>query len=100
VQIDAYAAMTGASLFTHVRERFGDWTYDRSEDLAAHYSDLGAFDYLVTSTPRAYDGRHFRPITAAFGFAGLRRWRGLPVGPKFEAKVWVLERIRQAAQRL
>lgn len=92
VQIDAYAAMTGASLFTHVREHLG-WTYDRSEDLS-RYRDLGAFDYLVTSTPQLFDPARFAKIFATKGFAGLKRWKGIAPWPRFEDKVWVLERAK------
>lgn len=99
VHLDAFSAMTGASLFTHPSSLH----VNKSESLTSP-SDFAAFDYLVTHEPSPHTA-NFDIIAEISSFTGLRqrRWptadslldRCLqlsPVSPVFEPTVFIMRK--------
>lgn len=99
VHLDAFAAMTGASLFTHSPAL----RVNKTETLRTA-DDYAAFDALVSHEPELHRER-FQRVSGAVGFAGIRRGpppltgtlvdrlaRFLPVHPAFDEQVSVLVR--------
>ena len=107
VHLDAFAAMTGASLFTHSPGLH----VNKSETLATA-DDYATFDALVTHEPALHRAR-FRRLSGAVGFPGIRRGppplthtpldllaRFLPLHPAFDEQVTVVVRRSAAAPDL
>lgn len=88
VHIDAYAAMTGASLFTQLdRDHV---FYDRNEST----TDFTSFDYLVVHD--VFAPEDFDVGAAIWGYAGMEKRTvmdklRLPV-PVYAEQVWVLKK--------
>ena len=88
VHIDAYSAMTGASLFTQLDRN--QVFYDRNEST----TDFTSFDYLVVHDFLAHED--FDIGAAVWGYAGMERRMvmdkmRLPV-PVYAEQVWVLKK--------
>lgn len=87
VHVDAYSAMTGASLFTQTsRESI---IYNRNESI----TDFAPFDYLVVHDH--LDSGDFDVAASVSGYAGMGRrmiMGKLPLPtPRFEEQVWVMK---------
>lgn len=96
VHVDAYSAMTGASLYTYQNPL---WTYNRTESLAAP-KDYDSFEVLVTHDP-AFHSHCFDTVAEVTAFSGIQlssdikgslRGLRLPVALKWEPLVAIVER--------
>ena len=100
VHLDAFSAMTGASLFTHANEP--RWRYNKSESLIKA-DEYDVFDALLTHEPERHLER-FEKMVGALAFTGFRQdgkaarahgrfqrlWNLLPWRPTFQQTVWVM----------
>jgi hypothetical protein len=109
VHLDAFTAMTGASLFTH--EFAPSWHYNKSETLSAPV-DFALFDYVLTHSPSFHrDLFEVEGVVSAFGGVrkaplqshgdhtdvgkrGLSDWVQIivPWTIRWEEQVWIMKR--------
>jgi hypothetical protein len=82
VHLDAFTAMTGASLFTH--QFTPTWNYNKSETLSSPLN-FDSFDYVLTNSPSLH-GDLFETEEVVSAFGGLRRNRQRSEGEEGDAK--------------
>lgn len=96
LHIDAYSAMTGASLFTYQQPQ---WIYNRTETIDDP-ADFEGFDVLITHNPSLHL-ECFRPRKSVVAFAGFSLDRNIlgciknarsPLEPKWQELITIAQR--------